>query len=52
MSELVKATITQNPKIAMELIATRGRRLAKSGRHDFYAVSLAITHKDILDTSK
>ena len=52
MSDLVKAKITQNPKIATELIATGARRLAESGRHDFYAVGLPITHKDILDTSK
>ena len=52
MSDLVKANITQNLKIATELIATGARRLAESGRHDFYAVGLPITHKDILDTSK
>ena len=44
MSELVKAKITQNPKIAMELITTGGRRLAESGWHAFYAVGLTITH--------
>lgn len=52
MSAILTAKFTQNPKLAVELRATGNKRIAESGRHEYYATGLSITHKDVLNPSK
>ena len=52
MTEIVMAKFSQNPKLAVELKASGTKQLAESGKHDYYAVGLSITHRDILNNAK
>ena len=52
MSELVKAKFEQNPDLKTELLAYGNKRIAESGKHDYYAAGLSITHRDILNPAK
>ena len=52
MLQIVKAKFHQNLELADELRATGKKTIAESGKHQFFANGLAITHKDILDMSQ
>ena len=49
MLQLLRAKFTQNPRLQTELLDTGTKKIAESGKHNFYAVGLPITHKDILN---
>ena len=52
MSDLLKAKIQQNPKVKAELLSTGTKRIAESGKDNYYAVGLPITSNDILNNIK
>ena len=52
MLQIVKAKFHQNLELADELRATGKKTIAESGKHQFFANGLAITHKDIMDMSQ
>ena len=52
MSDLLKAKIQQNPKVKAEFLSTGTKRIAESGKDNYYAVGLPITSNDILNNTK
>ena len=52
MLHLVKTKFEQNSELAAHLRATGKRTIAETGKHSFYANSLAITNKHVLDVKQ
>ena len=52
MTSLVQAKCQQNPDVVKELKLTGNKIIAESGRDKFYATSLPITHKVVLQSGK
>ena len=49
MASLLREKFAAGSELALELLDTKEKYLAESGRDQFYACGLPITHKDIMN---